>query len=294
MATREDALRAQPATLLYTFKSPDSLSQEQEVIDIEDEMEALDTLAAWLSENCERPPLLGALDVRRNEVPLSLYAAASIGGLAAPNLFKGLAWITEESDEGKPSMGVRWAGEVSEFVDRTVRAQDDQLAQRESALTKDFRGVIQWIVAKARLLPSLKMPSNPDLSKFGTVSSARVIDLESEASLQDLLHKNMSGFVEFFSPSCGACKKFAPIYESAARKAQASKAHHAFARIDCSTTLGEQCCNMRNIEAYPSVFFMQGGRLEKYPGGSKRKDLLDYLAVMTEPAAVDVSSEEET
>ena len=191
-------------------------------------------------------------------------------------------------------MGVRWAGEVSEFVDRTVRAQDDQLAQRESALTKDFRGVIQWIVAKARLLPSLKMPSNPDLSKFGTVSSARVIDLESEASLQDLLHKNMSGFVEFFSPSCGACKKFAPIYESAARKAQASKAHHAFARIDCSTTLGEQCCNMRNIEAYPSVFFMQGGRLEKYPGGSKRKDLLDYLAVMTEPAAVDVSSEEET
>ena len=53
-------------------------------------------------------------------------------------------------------MGVRWAGEVSEFVDRTVRAQDDQLAQRESALTKDFRGVIQWIVVKARLLPSLK------------------------------------------------------------------------------------------------------------------------------------------
>ena len=34
-----------------------------------------------------RPPLLGALDVRRNEVPLSLYAAASIGGLAAPNLY---------------------------------------------------------------------------------------------------------------------------------------------------------------------------------------------------------------
>ena len=29
-ATHEDALRAQPATLLYTFKSPDSLSQEQE------------------------------------------------------------------------------------------------------------------------------------------------------------------------------------------------------------------------------------------------------------------------
>ena len=81
IATREDALRAQPATLLYTFKSPDSLSQEQEaassgsaasvprssvaasesrlcwaleVIDVEDEMEALDTLAAWLRENCER------------------------------------------------------------------------------------------------------------------------------------------------------------------------------------------------------------------------------------------------
>lgn len=283
----EDALRAQPATLLYTFKSPDSLSQEQEVIDLEDEMEALDTLAAWLSENCERPPLLGALDVRRNEVPLSLYAAASIGGLTAPNLY------LIESDEGKPSMGVRWAGEVSEFVDRTVRAQDDQLAQRESALTKDFRGVIQWILAKARLLPSLKMPSNPDLSKFGTVSTARVIDLESEASLQELLHKNVSGFVEFFSPSCGACKKFAPVYESAARKAQASEADHAFARIDCSTTLGEQCCNMHNIEAYPSVFFMHGGRLEKYPGGSKRKDLLEYLAVMTEPVAVDVASEEE-
>ena len=168
------------------------------------------------------------------------------------------------------------------------------LLSGESALTKDFRGVIQWILAKARLLPSLKMPSNPDLSKFGTVSTARVIDLESEASLQELLHKNVSGFVEFFSPSCGACKKFAPVYESAARKAQASEADHAFARIDCSTTLGEQCCNMHNIEAYPSVFFMHGGRLEKYPGGSKRKDLLEYLAVMTEPVAVDVASEEET
>lgn len=50
---------------------------------------------------------------------------------------------------------------------------------------------------------------------------------------------------------------------------------------------------MHNIEAYPSVFFMHGGRLEKYPGGSKRKDLLEYLAVMTEPVAVDVASEEE-
>ena len=72
------------------------------------------------------------------------------------------------------------------------------LPQRESALTKDFRGVIQWIVAKARLLPSLKMPSNPDLSKFGTVSSARVIDLESEASLQDFAAQEHVRFCRVF------------------------------------------------------------------------------------------------
>ena len=202
--------------------------------------------------------------------------------------------MTEESDEGKPSLGVRWAGEVSEHVDRSSRPQDDQIAQREGVLTKDLKDVVRWILAKARAVPSLKMPSDPDLSQFRTSNSARVIDLESETTLEDLLKKNLTGFVEFYSPSCGACKKFAPVYESAARKSQASGAEHAFARIDCSTTLGEQCCNRHGIEAYPSVFYMHGGKLDKYPGGSKRKELLKYLATMSEPAAVDVASEEES
>ena len=201
---------------------------------------------------------------------------------------------TEESDQGKPSMGVRWAGEVSEHLDRASRIPDDPIGQREGVLTKGLRGIIQWVLAKARPLPSLKLPSNPDLSKFSaSTSSSQVVDLESEAALQDLLQKNLTGFVEFFSPSCGACKKFAPVYESAARKAQANIGKHAFARIDCSTTLGEQSCNRHGIEAYPSVFYMHGGQMDKYPGGSKRKELLDYLATMTEPAVIDVASEEE-
>ena len=36
--------------------------------------------------------MLAALDVRKNEVPLSLYAAASIGSLNAPSLYFIEAW----------------------------------------------------------------------------------------------------------------------------------------------------------------------------------------------------------
>ena len=175
-----------------------------------------------------------------------------------------------------------------------ARPNDDQIGQREGVFAKDPKGVARWVLEKAQAIPSLKLPSNPDWSQFRPTSTARVIDLESETGLQNLLQKNMTGFVEFYSPSCGACKKFAPIYESAARKSQASGAAHAFARIDCSTNLGEQCCNRHGIDAYPSVFYMHDSQLDKYPGGSKRKELLDYLATMTEPTAIDVADEEES
>ncbi|CAJ1424373.1 unnamed protein product [Effrenium voratum] len=277
----EEQLRAEPATLLYSFKSPGQLSTEEEVIDFEDEMEALDTLAEWLNASCDRPPVLAALDVRKNEVPLSLYAAASIGSLNAPSLY----FI--ESDAGKPAVGVRWSGEVSEFG----AERSEPGSRQRGVLAGKLREVIPWVLARAQSVKGLRVPSSPDLSAVpGAAVGAAVLEVGSEAELQDLLRRNVSGFVEFFSPSCGSCKRLAPVYESAARKAGDG---FTFAKVDCSTSQGEKCCAKHNIEAYPSIFYIRGGTMQKYPGGPKRDDLLEFLAMQTEPLAQEVANEEE-
>eukprot|EP00434_Breviolum_minutum_P019538 symbB.v1.2.017236.t1/scaffold1342.1/size124297/9 len=283
----EEKLRSNNATLLYTFKSPDKISNDEEVIDFEDEMEALDAMAEWLNKSCERPPPVAALDVRKNEVPLSLYAAASIGGLNAPGLY----FI--ESDVGKASLGIRWAGNIAELEKPESSSRTDLTSERRSVLLSGhLHRVIPWILEHSRPLKAFQVPSDyvaGDGSVFQQKASA-VLDLDSEKDLQKLLERKVTGLMEFYSPSCGACKKFAPSFESAASK---GSSNFTFARMDCSTVEGERSCNRHGIDKYPSVFYMVDGRLETYTGGPGRNQLLEFLHLHSSPLFLDVASEEE-
>lgn len=278
----EERLRQNGATILYVYKSPDSISNDEEVIDFEDEMEALDAMSEWLNKSCNRPPIMAALDVRKNEVPLSLYAAASIGGLNAPSLY----FI--ESDVGKTPVGIRWAGDVAEFQ-KSARTDPTSLmeAKRNSFLRGSLNQIIPWVLEQSRRkafdVPAEYLPGEG--LAFRQKTSA-VLDLFNEKDLQKLLERKVSGFMEFYSPSCGACKKFAPSYESAARKAET----FTLARMDCSTAEGERSCNKHGVDKYPTVLYMANGRLEKYPGGPGRDQLLEFLEAQSSPLVEEVKT----
>ncbi|CAK9084638.1 unnamed protein product [Durusdinium trenchii] len=248
-------------------------------------MEALDALAEWLNKSCARPPRLAALDVRKNEVPLGLYAAASIGGLSAPSLY------LIDSDVEKKSVGIRWAGEIHEFEGDQPPRKKGALEKSTTLLRAKLNQILPWVLEHSRRYRALSVPETFEPEQGGAFRSqeAPVLELGNEKELQQLLERNVTGYMEFFSPSCGACKKFAPTYESAARKAP----NFTFARVDCSTPDGERSCNKHGIDKYPSLFLMQGGRLEKYPGGPKRHQLLEYLETQTSPPWRDFQSQEE-
>eukprot|EP00435_Cladocopium_sp_Y103_P000159 s3648_g1.t1 len=279
----EERLRQNGATVLYVYKSPDSISNDEEVIDFEDEMEALDAMSEWLNKSCNRPPVMAALDVRKNEVPLSLYAAASIGGLNAPSLY----FI--ESDVGKTPVGIRWAGDVAEFQ-KTARTDPSSLmeAKRNSFLRGSLNQIIPWILEQSRRLKAFDVPTEylPGDGLVFRQKTSAVLDLLNEKDLQTLLERKVTGFMEFYSPSCSACKKFAPSYESAARKAE----HFTLARMDCSTAEGERSCNKHGVDKYPTVLYMANGRLEKYPGGPGRDQLLEFLEAQSSPLMEEVKT----
>mmetsp|Transcript_81480 Transcript_81480/g.143895 ORF Transcript_81480/g.143895 Transcript_81480/m.143895 type:complete len:1076 (+) Transcript_81480:54-3281(+) len=295
----EDELRKTPATLLYSFKSPDDYATDEDVVRHQDELEALDDLAQLLQKSCKNPPLVAALDVRKNEVPLSLYAAGNIGTLSAPSLYM------VHSDANKKTFGASWGGEIREFqTEPDANEADfslDKLDKRskQMKLSKDFRKLVDWVMTEARRVNGLEVPGSIDFEALGYKEQRDPVHaVATEKEVLELMKDYKSGFVEFFSTTCGACKKFAPVYASAARS-QLRQVREgevtepaAFVSVDCEGK-GAAFCSKMKIDAYPTLMFFNAGKNEPYLGGRKKKDLLRYLQTEAEPIQLEISDEEE-
>lgn len=53
-------------------------------------------------------------------------------------------------------------------------------------------------------------------------------------------------FVEFYSPSCGHCKRLAPTWEQLGKKFQNEKSVK-IGKIDCTTSVNRQFCNEQKV-----------------------------------------------
>ncbi|SNX82395.1 uncharacterized protein MEPE_01101 [Melanopsichium pennsylvanicum] len=85
-------------------------------------------------------------------------------------------------------------------------------------------------------------------------------------------------FVEFYSPYCGHCKRFAPIFHDLAESnnhLQDSSEFH-IARVNCIAQ--DDLCVRQNIDAYPSLeLFRDGAWFESYTGMRTYDDLDAYV-----------------
>lgn len=85
-------------------------------------------------------------------------------------------------------------------------------------------------------------------------------------------------FVEFFSPFCGHCKKFAPTFHDIAesnRHLEDSSNFH-IARVNCIAQ--GDLCERQNIEGYPSLeLYRDGTWVDSYTGGRDYEELDAYI-----------------
>ncbi|KAN0065747.1 hypothetical protein ACQY0O_000877 [Thecaphora frezii] len=84
--------------------------------------------------------------------------------------------------------------------------------------------------------------------------------------------------VEFYSPYCQHCKKFAPTWQDIAEYEEhlADSSDFHFARVNCITQ--GDLCGEQAITGYPSVnLFADGKRFEEYEGDRDFDSLQTYV-----------------
>ncbi|SPO22681.1 uncharacterized protein UTRI_01359 [Ustilago trichophora] len=85
-------------------------------------------------------------------------------------------------------------------------------------------------------------------------------------------------FIEFYSPYCGHCKKFAPTYHDLAEsnKHLEDSSDFHLARVNCIAQ--SDLCERQNIAAYPSLeLFRDGAWFESYMGERSYEELDAYV-----------------
>ncbi|PWN24047.1 thioredoxin-like protein [Microstroma glucosiphilum] len=83
-------------------------------------------------------------------------------------------------------------------------------------------------------------------------------------------------FVEFYSPWCGHCKRFAPTFKNVA-EIQEHWAEEGFRikRVNCANS--GDVCESQKVTGYPSLFLYRNGQMvEKYKGDRSFEDLMSF------------------
>ncbi|PWN47155.1 thioredoxin-like protein, partial [Violaceomyces palustris] len=90
--------------------------------------------------------------------------------------------------------------------------------------------------------------------------------------------KNGMWLIELYSPYCGHCKHFAPLWQDLAEYNEHLEDSSDFhmARINCISQ-GDLCQKLK-VEGYPSLFlFSQGSFVEKYEEEREWQPMLTYI-----------------
>ncbi|OLY82708.1 Thioredoxin domain-containing protein 5 [Smittium mucronatum] len=85
-------------------------------------------------------------------------------------------------------------------------------------------------------------------------------------------------FIKFYSPKCGYSKKLAPIWTELTNQVSqtASSKGVSFGEVDCLQN-GETC-DSNQVDGYPTLFlYINGKKIEEYPGANNYDDLLQYV-----------------
>lgn len=83
--------------------------------------------------------------------------------------------------------------------------------------------------------------------------------------------------VEFYSPYCGHCRKFAPTWKSLTLSGfDETHDRFTFAQVDCVTN-GDACAAQK-ITGYPTMWlYKEGKQIEEYTASRNVEDILQWL-----------------
>ncbi len=144
--------------------------------------------------------------------------------------------------------------------------------ENKQAITAAGDGAKAAIQAE-RYLSSMG-PSKIKIHKVGHVlaASAALTELTKESDFEPLL-QGSNLIVEFYSPSCGPCKKLAPIFEAAA---QDHADQYRFIKVNISEF--SELAQKYDIFGVPTVVhFKNGTEVERKTGVDSIQELLDKL-----------------
>ncbi|EPQ31607.1 uncharacterized protein PFL1_00940 [Pseudozyma flocculosa PF-1] len=112
--------------------------------------------------------------------------------------------------------------------------------------------------------------------EFGDINNPNLASLTS-SNFTSTLSKGM-WLVEFYSPYCKHCKKFAPVWQDLAEYEEHLADSHdfRFTRVNCITQ--GDLCGEQQIPGFPSIFLWADGvRFEEYEGERDFDAMLAYV-----------------
>merc|ERR1712228_312204 len=89
-----------------------------------------------------------------------------------------------------------------------------------------------------------------------TIHSEAITDL-TDANLDYTVHGVW--MVKFYTPWCGHCKKYAPIFQETAEITSASDGYIHFGQMDCESN--DKMCAEYHITGYPTTLLLYNGKL---------------------------------
>lgn len=125
------------------------------------------------------------------------------------------------------------------------------------------------LVAAATVAIAGTLPAIPDFDP--------VVPSLTDGNFTTAISRDM-WFIEFYSPYCGHCKRFAPVLHDLAESNfhLRDSSNFNIARVNCIAQ-GDLCMR-ENIAAYPALQLYRGGKyLEAYDGDRSYEELDAYI-----------------
>lgn len=126
-------------------------------------------------------------------------------------------------------------------------------------------------VLGAPLSANIGTPATDDKTK------TKVIDLTSR-NFDSSISDGNTWLIEFYSPWCGHCKRFASTYESVAQTLHATTKNDArkimVAKIDGSKE--KALASRFSVRGYPSFFLIDGWNVYEFEGGRTKESVIQF------------------
>ena len=121
-----------------------------------------------------------------------------------------------------------------------------------------------------RVLPELKDFVNEHKPKL---EKQKAPLLTSREDYETFISTSGPNLVTFFQPSCGHCKKLAPVIDEMATQFSISDDVN-IAKLDCTQEDLEPICQQEEVKSYPTLaLYKNGNRKETYPDKQSSRTL---------------------